>query len=133
MRLQVLAGRASMPRDIHIALDAGIIRVTYRGDVEYEATTQMLREVGRIAAERHVERLLFDIRHANYRDYHIGALRHSEEGPSLGIDRGFRIAFLGAPEHTMLGYIEAVSVNRGYWVKAFTDEAQADAWLRSVP
>jgi hypothetical protein len=129
---QTGSGRGTMARDIQIAVDAGVIRVTYRGDVEYEATTQMLREVGRLAPQRQGDRLLFDIRQANYRDYHLGALRHSEEGPSLGIDHGFRIAFLGAPDHPLLGYLEAVSVNRGYWAKAFTDEAQAEGWLRSA-
>jgi hypothetical protein len=32
----------------------------------------------------------------------------------------------------MLKYIEAVSVNRGYWVKTFVDESEALAWLQTA-
>ena len=119
-----------MSRTINITVDRGIIRVRYTGDVEYAATTEMLKQVGKLAAEKQVGRLLIDVRDANYLDYHVGTLRHAEEGPSLGIDHSFRIAFLGAPANPMLGYIEAVSVNRGYDVKTFVHEDQALAWLR---
>ena len=119
-----------MNREIKITPERELVRVTYRGQVEYEATTEMLRNVAAIAAEMRSRSLLFDIREANYRDYHFGTIRHAEEGPSLGIDKGFRIAFLGAEGNPMLDYIVAVTSNRGYWANAFTDEAQALAWLR---
>ena len=38
-----------MNREIRITEDAGIIRVVYCGDVEYSATTEMLREVALLA------------------------------------------------------------------------------------
>jgi hypothetical protein len=120
-----------MAENIQITKETGFVRVTYRGDVEYAATTEMLRKVAVIAAETQCEVLLFDIREANYRDYHLGTIRHAEEGPTLGIDRTFRIAFLGASSNPMLKYVEAVTVNRGYWAKAFTDESEAVLWLRS--
>ena len=118
-----------MTQDIQIAAEPGFVRITYRGDVQYDATTQMLRSVGELAARMQSTRLLFDIREANYRDYHLGTLRHVEEADSLGIERTFRIAIVGVEGNSMLQYIEAVALNRGYWVKAFTDEARALAWL----
>jgi len=121
-----------MAQNIQITKDTGFVRVTYRGDVEYSATTEMLGKVAAIAAQTHCKSLLFDIREANYRDYHLGTIRHAEEAPALGIDKTFRIAFLGAAGNPMLKYIEAVSVNRGYWVKAFVDEPEALAWLLSA-
>jgi hypothetical protein len=121
-----------MKREIQITPQGGIIRVTYRGDVQYDATTEMLREVAAIAARTGSKLLLIDVREANYRDYHVGTIRHAEEGPALGIDKTFRIAFLGARGYPMLEYVEAVSVNRGYWLKAFVDESEALAWLRDV-
>jgi len=121
-----------MTRNIQITREAEFVRVTYRGDVEYSATTEMLRQVAVIAAEARCKLLLFDIRGANYRDYHLGTIRHAEEGPALGIDKTFRIAFLGASANPMLKYIEAVSVNRGYWVKTFVDESEALAWLQTA-
>ena len=120
-----------MGRDIQITVDDDIARVSYRGEVDYAATTDMLRTVAALAAEKGLKRLLFDIRNAQYHYYHLGAVRHAEEGPSLGIDHSFRIVFLGAPTESMLGYVEAVTKNRGYWAKAFTDEQEALAWLRA--
>jgi len=122
-----------MVPDIRITEEAGIIRVVYRGKVEYGATTEMLRGVAQLASEKKIKELLFDISEADYRHYYAETLRHAEEGRSLGIDGTFRIAFLGAAENPMLRYIEDASVNRGFRVKAFIDEAEAKAWLRSAP
>jgi hypothetical protein len=124
--------QAMLP-DIRIAPENGFIRVTYKGDVEYDATNAMLRSVGQMAAQLRVGALLFDVREANYQFYHVGTIRHAEEGPALGIDRSFRIAFLGAADNPMLGYVEAVAQNRGYHVKAFSAEPDAIAWLRTGP
>ena len=123
-------GGGRVDRDIKITTEGELVRVTYRGHVEYEATTEMLRNVAKLAAERHSRLLLFDIREANYRDYHLGTVRHADEGPALGIDKSYRIAFLGAEGNPMLDYVAAVTSNRGYWSKAFTNEALALAWLR---
>jgi hypothetical protein len=120
-----------MAQDIQITKEPGFVRVTYHGDVEYVATTEMLRKVAVVAAETQCKSLLFDIREANYRDYHLGTIRHAEDGPALGIDKTFRIAFLGTSGNPMLKYIEAVTINRGYWAKALTDESEAMLWLCS--
>jgi len=123
-----------MTQDIQITMEEGLVRGTYRGIVEYGATTEMLRKVGQMAAERQVKLVLFDIRDADYSNYSVATLRHAEEGPALGIDKiTFRIAFLGAAGNPMLKYIEDVSVNRGYQVKSFTDEGAGLAWLRQAP
>ena len=121
-----------MGQDIKITVEQGIIRVVYRGQAEFAAITRVLRDVGRIASETHSERLLFDLREADYRHYYTGAIRHAEEGPALGIEQRFRIAFLGAKDEPMLKYFEDVAVNGGYSVKAFADEQEAVAWLQSA-
>lgn len=118
-----------MAHEIRIEIEGGFIRVVYRGDVEYSAINDMLRQVGVLAGQNGISRILFDIRGANYQFYHAGPVRHALEAPALGIHYSFRIAFLGAGDNSMLRYIEAVSVNRGYWVKAFTEEAPALHWL----
>jgi len=123
-----------MTQDIQITMEEGLVRVTYRGIVEYGATTEMLRKVGQLAAERQVRLVLFDIRDADYSNYSTATLRHAEEAPALGIDKTtLRFAFLGAAGNPMLKFIEDVSVNRGYQVKTFTDEAAGLAWLRQAP
>jgi len=117
--------------DIRITTEAGIIRVVYRGKVEFDVTTKMLRDVARIASKEDTRLLLIDIRDADYRSYHLESIKHAEQGRSLGIDATFRIAFLGAENEVMLGYVENVAVNRGYRSKVFTDESKALVWLGS--
>jgi len=117
--------------DIRITTEAGIVRVTYRGKVEFDLTTKMLRDVAKIAVEDNTRLVLIDIRDADYKLYHLESLKHAEQGRSLGIDSTFRIAFLGAENEKMLGYVENVAVNRGYRSKVFTDESKALAWLGS--
>lgn len=116
--------------DVQISLESDVIRVHYRGRADFGATTQLLRDVGKMGQETQSKRVLFDMRDADYRGYYVQTLQHAQQGPSLGIDRGFRIALLGT-ENPMLGYFEDVAVNRGYRAKAFTDEAAALAWLRT--
>lgn len=116
--------------EIRIIPEPGIIRVVYRGKVKFDETTKMLREVARMAAESKTFCLLFDIRDADYKQYYQEAIKHTEQGPSLGIGLTFRIAFLGADEEEMLRFVENVTANRGYRSKAFTDESEALAWLR---
>jgi len=122
---------APKPTDIRITTEAGIIRVVYRGRVEFDLTTNMLREVAEIAAKDNTRLLLIDIRDADYKLYHLQSIKHAEQGPSLGIDSTFRIAFLGAENEGMLAFVENVAVNGGYRSKAFTAEPEALAWLGS--
>lgn len=118
-----------MPPDIRISQEPGIIRIVYQGKPEPAITTRMLREVGERVAQTGCERLLFDVRNADLSDVYIDAIRHTEEAEQLGIHRALRIAVLGRPD-PVLPYLENVTVNRGYQVKAFTDETLALAWLR---
>ena len=123
-----------MSQAISITVEHGLIRVLYRGTVEYGATTAMLRNVARIGAETQSRLLLFDIRESDHQNYYTETVRHAQEGPALGINqKTFRIAFLGSERNPMLQFIEDVTVNRGFQVKVFTEEAAALAWLRGTP
>lgn len=122
-----------MTTDIQIGSEAGIVRVTHRGDAQHEATKEMSSKVAALAAQTQNTRLLFDVRGANHGDCHLGAIRHVEEAAALGIERTFRIAVFGVEGHPMRRYVEAVAVNRGFWVEVFTDEAGVVARLHSAP
>jgi hypothetical protein len=121
-----------MTADTQITVEPELIRVVYRGKVEIDATTEMLRRVGQLAAEHQIQLLLFDLRTADYRNYYVGAIQHAEDGPSLGIKYTFRVAFLGMNGGPMLRYIEDVVVNRGYQARIFVDESEAITWLRGT-
>ena len=117
--------------DMQITVEQGITRVLYRCEVEFNRTTEMLREVGRIALENQSAMLLFDVREAGEGPYHVSAIRHTEQLPALGIERSFRIAFLGRKGDPRLSYVDDVMVNRGFQSHVFTDEAESVAWLQS--
>jgi hypothetical protein len=120
-----------MTTDIQITVEQGITRVVYRGQMQFDVTTEMLRKVGRIAAENLSVMLLIDVREAGEGQYHVNAIRHAEQAHDLGIDRGIRIALLVRQGDPRFPYVEDVMVNRGFQAKAFTDEAEAVAWLRA--
>jgi hypothetical protein len=122
-----------MAPKVRITVEDGIIRVVYRGKADFQVTTDMLRKVARIALENKSSLLLFDAREADYQGYQVEAINHAEQGPSLGNYRTFRIALLGPKGYDeMFRYFENVAVNRGYRSRAFTDESEAVAWLRSA-
>jgi DNA-binding phage protein len=121
-----------MATDIQIKVELDIVYVEYRGEAQTHLTTEALRKAARIALEKQSTKLLMDVRQAVARGYHVSAIERTEQLPSLGIDQSFRIAFLGRKGDPMLQYIENVAVNRGFHLKAFNDEAEAVAWLRSA-
>ena len=119
-----------MTPQIQYNVEASVVRVTYSGKVMYGVTTEAIRKAARLATEAQIKRLLFDLRNADYEQYFAGTVQHAEEGPAMGVDKSFRIAFLGTEKQlVMLRFIEDVSVNRGYLAKIFVDEAQAVAWI----
>lgn len=121
-----------MTPDIRISVEEDIVRLTYIGKQEYGFVSEKLREAGRVARDGKCERLLFDIRQTDISGSYADAIGHAEAGPALGIDRRYRIAFLGLRGDAMLKYVEDVSLNRGYQVRAFVDEGEAIAWLRGA-
>ena len=127
------SGSESTTPDIRIAAETGFVRATYRGRLTYAYATEMIRDAARIAMKAQRKRLLFDLREADYQGYYAETISHANEGPALGIDRTFRVAFLGAKDHArMLRFIEDATVNRGYTAKVFVDEAQALAWISAA-
>jgi hypothetical protein len=72
--------------------DAGIVRIAYCGDFVNGVSSEAIRRAGEIAAEKKIRRLLFDLREANFEGYYVPAIKHADEGPSLGVKKTFRIA-----------------------------------------
>jgi hypothetical protein len=124
-----LRGVRAMTAEIPVVMDQGFVRVLYRGDVDMARTAEMLRKAGRVAAENGTFLMLFDVREAGAGEYHVNAIRHTQQATSLGIDQRFSVAFLAREGDVRMSYVENVMSNRGFRVKVFVDEAQAVAWL----
>jgi hypothetical protein len=125
-----LAARGyTMESDYRIAVEDGIIRVEPKGRAHYEFTRDMLVKVGELAASTRNGKLLFDLRNTDYRDSYVSTIRHAEEAEGMGLGPSLRVALVGVADDPMLQYVEDVSVNRGYQVRAFSDEDEAVKWL----
>lgn len=118
-----------MPNGVDIGVEAGVVRMTYHGNVRFALTTDRLAEAVRLALQNGSHWLLVDIRDAHDPYYTTATLKHADLAPSLGIDHRFRIAVLGRPGDERLQYMEDASLNRGLPVRAFDDEARALSWL----
>ncbi len=118
--------------DFKFSFNDGIVHVVYTGDIEFEKTANMMTVVGKIASENNSNLLYFDVREVGTGSYHTNAIKHTENAPSRGIDRSFRVAFFGREDdYERLRYIENVMVNRGFQAKIFFDEFEAIAWLKN--
>ena len=118
-----------MEPDILYTVEEKIIRIVYRGRAQFDITTDMLREINRLGTESGIKSVLVDISEAVDPDYHVNAIRHVEQSPSLGVDASYRLAILSTENDERLPYIETVASNRGLQLKCFTDETDAIAWL----
>jgi len=67
-----------METDIQITVARGVTRVTYRGIVQFDRTTEMLRNIAPIASSNGRPLVLFDIREAEDPNYHTSAISPAE-------------------------------------------------------
>jgi phosphoribosyl 1,2-cyclic phosphodiesterase len=119
-----------MTSEYKVSADQGFTRVTYIGKVAYDTSTSMMRDLAEIAHQGN-QKFLVDLRNAQPTYSHVTPIQHIEEASNMGLPRTNRTALLGAEkDRTLLQYVENVSVNRGYLIKAFFDENEAVKWLR---
>ncbi|NLG77008.1 MAG: hypothetical protein GX535_12300 [Xanthomonadaceae bacterium] len=119
-----------MNAEYRVSADQGFVRVVYQGQVSYQTSTNMMRELAK-ASEQGDRKFLIDVRNATPTYSHVTPIQHVEEAPSIGLRGNHRTALLGAEkDRTILQYVEDVAVNRGILVKLFFDEDEAVKWLR---
>jgi hypothetical protein len=77
------------------------------------------------------KRVLFDFCDAEFSEAYVAdSLGRATIARQLGIDPGFRIAFL-SENHHVVQHIEKVALGRGYKAKAFSNKDEAIGWLKS--
>jgi hypothetical protein len=117
-----------MVRSISVAIENGVVKATVKGDIEPRRSPHAIDLAMGVASKAHIDRLLFDIRDARYKEYHVMAMRHAQQS---GIHR-FRIAVVGNEGDPKLAYFENVARNRGIRLKSFTSPEAASRWLRGA-
>ena len=114
---------------IRVELRGGVVVVELRGLIAFDDSVRAMRMASEAARAHGTDRLLFDIRGSRYPEFHVAALESARLAPDLGLNTAMRCALLGEPGDERLRFIEDVATNRGFKMRAFTDEAQALAWV----
>jgi hypothetical protein len=89
---------------------------------------QMLKEIAQTGMHSNILRVLYDVRSgARLPD----TMRAQDYGVAMAelLPHWFRVAMLGYEIDIHRRHLETVAVNRGLYVKYFTDHDQALAWL----
>lgn len=119
-----------MDRHTQVSVEDGIVRVIVRGDVKPADGGAAIAQASRAAQDAGSKLLLFDITHAQYREYHAAAIHHARDAHRTGIVK-FRIAILGKTGDAKLSFFENVAHNRGIRARSFTAEREAVRWLKT--
>lgn len=114
---------------IEHSLADGTLRITLSGELRHDQLDQLRSEVGALARQTGVKQLLVDVRALRHSVGPIDTLRlidsYAAEYPT------WRTAVLETAQQADTHHFhETASINRGYKVQHFTDEAKALAWLK---
>ena len=123
-----------MSRDegkVETALRDGVVWVRLDGVVLFQTTLAAMRAAAEAARSHGTERIVFDIRSGSYPGFEASALESARHAANVGLGAALCIAVLGRPGDPKLEFIESVAANRGAQVRAFSDEAEAIAWINA--
>jgi hypothetical protein len=109
----------------------GVVWVRLDGVVLFQTTLAAMRAAADGARAHGTDRIIFDIRAGSYPGFEASALESARHAANVGLGAALRIAILGREGDPKLPFIESVAANRGAQARAFSDEAQAVAWINS--
>ena len=118
-----------MKHEITIDHDRELIMVRVSGDLTAQTVTELTIEVGAVAAEHGIIRLLFDMREASEKATDLDAFFLAANPEKRGMEKQYRRAIVHDGRDRSYGFFETVSVNRGNTVKVFVDVDKALEWL----
>lgn len=120
-----------MAHKIEINYIAGIVWVTSTGETEFDRNTQAIEAAAQLAKEKQTESIVFDIRNAIYKEFHVSGIKHAEMAHELRMKSEFKIGLLGIENQSkLLQYYEHIAFNYGIKAKRFTDESRMLEWLK---
>ena len=129
-----MRGTLAMKQDgwnYEVRLEEGVVHTLFRGRMSPDATNKAIAVSAEKAKTSDDKRVLFDFCSAEFsEDYVTESLGRASVVRQLGIDPGFRIAFLSG-NGRVVQHIEKVALGRGYTAKAFSNKDEAIGWLKS--
>jgi len=128
------AGRPNLKLQIDIEVQGGLLLVTAKGNLAFDAALRLLKQVFDTAKEKEVNKILVNCLGLNgklstFERYNLGAelATYLRQG---GIEP--RLAFVGKPP-TIDGFGVRVGQNRGVITEVFSSQQEAVNWLAIWP
>jgi hypothetical protein len=116
---------------VTVSVRDGIVWLELRGDIHFQDSVDAMRAAAAAARENASDRLVFDLRASRHAEFHAMTLESARMAPDIGLSTALRCAVIGNEGDPRLAFIEDVAANRGFKARAFTDPAQATAWLKA--
>ena len=89
----------------------------------------VMRQAKLILEQHSCNLILYDLRDTKIVDGILATYDTGDQATRLGFDYRFKAAILYSQDKEKHAFVETVMVNRGYRVRAFTDESEAIGWL----
>ena len=119
-----------MSERLKVEPEPGLVRVSLQGKTSMMLSIEAVLRAVHAAQKAGVNAILFDIRDTETDEFHSRIVKLAAEAPRMGTSN-YRMAILGKEGDPRLAFIEDVGKNRGFKVRAFSDDAAARAWLAS--
>jgi hypothetical protein len=108
------------------------VKTDIRGVVDLDLSRTVLRELAGLARNRHVPRILVDLRESVAGMTIADAIDLVADLPGLGVSPDTRIAVVMPDDGERLKrglYVQALASGKGYEIRPFLDFAAAAEWL----
>ncbi|HKE61448.1 MAG TPA: hypothetical protein VKB33_03200 [Nitrospira sp.] len=120
-----------MAYDLRVIPISEFMRTDVSGEVDLNASRELLSGLMAICEREKIDRILIDGRDATSHTTVLDIWMLAEELGSLGVCRGYRVAVLTRPRDNFdrVAFLELCATNRGYQLKAFREFEAAFTWL----
>ena len=119
-----------MDYEVSISEDGRYVLVKVNRPMTHELGLECGRAATDLGKRSDIKRFLFDLRHAPNIETVLPNYEFAYKGlESFGFPRDSRSALLTDPDDRSHDFMETLFVNAGYFVRIFSDEKSAVAWL----
>ena len=127
------AGKSKMAYDVRVIPIREFMKTDITGEVDVNATRDMLSQLMAACKRENMTRILIDVREASSHSSVLEVWTLAKDLGSLGVTHENRVAVLNRPkDHFDRGaFLELCATNRGYQLRAFREFEAAFAWLTS--
>ena len=122
-----------MACDVRVIPIREFMKSDLTGEVDLNASRELLRELMAACKRENMTRILIDSREASSHSTMLDVWTLARDLGSLGVTHENRVAVLNRPKDNFdrAAFLELCATNRGYHLRAFREFEVAFAWLTS--